>query len=377
MNQVAGLRCLRCAREYPASLSAALCPTCGPGLDEDDPGVLDVLYERPRGALDDRQRSGIFRFGELLPVADPGPILPTGDTPLLSVPRLARRLGLKSLFLKDERRSATQCLKDRATAVAVTLAALHKQTHLYCASAGNAAISLAGYCAHAGFTAHAFVPFDASPLRLAWLRRFGAEIIVSEGSYDQAFAESEQRGKEAGWYSRNCAYNPYLVEGKKTVGFEIAEQLAWQAPDWVIAPVGDGCTLAAAGKGFRQLAELGRIASMPRLLGVQAQGMKPMVRRFCGEAGEDSGVTQAASIKVRHPRNALRLLSEMGHAGGSMVAASEEEIGEAQRILAEDCGVVAEFTSAATIAALARLGQAEDLSRQTAVAIITGGRIDN
>lgn len=377
MSNVAGLRCFRCQVVYPATLSAMLCPRCGPGTGDADPGVLDVLYHDPGGELVHRERTGVFRYGPLLPVTDPGPILPTGDTPLVDAPRLARRLGLKALYLKDERRSATQCLKDRATSIAVTLAVAGKQRHLYCASAGNAAISLAGYCAHAGLAAHAFVPFDASPVRLGWLHRFGADVIVSEGDYDQAFAESETRGTEAGWYSRNCAFNPYLVEGKKTVGFEIAEQMRWTSPDWVAAPVGDGCTLAAIGKGFRQLNQLGRIESVPRLLGVQAEGMKPMVRRFTGEKGEDTGQTQAASIKVRRPRNALRLLSEMRHAGGTMVAASETEIGQAQKLLAEECGIVAEFTSAATIAALSRLATQELLEGKTAVAVITGGRIDN
>jgi threonine synthase len=377
VSNVAGLRCFRCGVAFPATLTAGLCPACGPGTDATDPGVLDVLYLDPGGEIVNSRTTGIFRYGALLPVSDPGPLLPTGDTPLVSVPRLASRLGLKALYLKDERRSATQCLKDRATAIGVTLAVLQKQAHLYCASAGNAAISLAGYCAHAGLTAHAFVPFDASPVRLGWLRRFGADIIVSLGNYDQAFAESEVRGSEAGWYSRNCAFNPYLVEGKKTVAFEIAEQMKWEAPDWVVAPVGDGCTLAAIGKGFRELSQLGRIGASPQLLGVQADGMKPMVRRFSGEKGEDSGQTDAASIKVRRPRNALRLLSEMRQAGGTMVAAGEEEIGKAQKLLAEECGIVAEFTSAATIAALGQLAQQGTLAGKTAVAVITGGRIDN
>ena len=335
-----------------------------------------MVYDGITGDIVNHRHPGIFRYRALLPVAVPGTIPPTGGTPLLSAPRLAAGLGLSALYLKDERRSATQCLKDRATAIAITLAELHGQTHLYCASAGNAAISLAGYCAHAGLKAHVFVPFDASPVRLEWLRRFGADVIVSHGNYDQSFAESEKLGADAGWYSRNCAYNPYLVEGKKTVAFEIAEHLDWTAPDWIVAPVGDGCTLAAIGKGFRQLYELGRISALPRLLGVQAEGMKPMVRRHRGEAGEDSGRTGAASIKVRSPRNALRLMSEMRLTGGTMVAASDEAIGEAQRMLAEDCGVVAEFTSAATIAALAILGETEELAGRTAVAVITGGRVD-
>ena len=376
MGTVAGLRCLRCHATYPASLTAGLCPACGTGPDDGDPGVLDVLYHDPGAELVNPGRTGPFRYAALLPINDPGPILPTGGTPLFEAPRLARRLGLQSLFLKDERRSATQCLKDRATSVAVTLATALGHKDLYCASAGNAAISLAGYCAHAGLTAHAFVPFDASAVRLGWLRRLGADVIVSRGNYDQAFSESETRGAAEGWYSRNCAYNPYLVEGKKTVAFEIAEQMQWRAPDWVVAPVGDGCTLAAIGKGFRQLQELGRIDGRPRLLGVQADGMKPMVRRFKAEPGADSGETQAASIKVRRPRNALRLLSEMERAGGTMLAASEDEIGEAQRLLAEECGMVAEFTSAATLAGLSRLAQEESLDEKVVVLVITGGRVD-
>ena len=319
----------------------------------------------------------MFRYQALLPTKGLSTSLPTGDTPLVPAPRLARWLGLKELYLKDERRSATQCLKDRATAIAISLATSLERTDLYCASAGNAAISLAGYCAHAGLSAHVFVPFDVSPVRLEWLRRFGADVIVSSGNYDQAFTESEATGHRKGWYSRNCAFNPYLVEGKKTVAFEIAEQLEWKTPDWVVAPVGDGCTLGAIGKGFRELALIGRAESVPQLLGVQAEAMRPMVRRFRGESGEDSGNTQAASIKVRRPRNALRLLSELKQAGGTMHAATEEEISRAQRLLSEESGVVAEFTSAATLAGLARLAAEQSLEGKVAVAVITGGRVDS
>jgi threonine synthase len=175
---------------------------------------------------------------------------------------------------------------------------------------------------------------------------------------------------------RNCAFNPYLVEGKKTVAFEIAEQLGWNPPDLVVAPVGDGCTLGAIGKGFRELTTIQRTTSLPRLLGVQAEGMQPMVRRFSGQTGEDSGETAAASIKVRRPRNSLRLLGELKAANGHMMAVSDSAIGEAQRLMAEESGIMAEFTSASTIAGLARLAEQESLQGLVAVAVITGGRID-
>jgi threonine synthase len=246
---------------------------------------------------------------------------------------------------------------------------------VYCASAGNAAISLAGYAAHQGMACHVFVPSDVSPVRLDWLARYGARIHKSKGDYDQAFSESETVGRKKRWYSRNCAFNPFLVEGKKTVGLEIGEQLAFEAPDLVVAPVGDGCTLAAAGKGFRELRAIRRIASLPALLGVQAEGVRPLARRFAGEPPGEEGKTGAASISVRRPRNALRLLRELGESGGRIVAVSDEEGAAAQRALAEEAGIVAELASAMTLAAVSRM--AKELRGRRVVLLITGGRVDS
>lgn len=370
------LRCFRCGTSFPSDPNARLCPLCSPDAAS-DPAILDVEYDYSIAvrSFPSQHDRGIFRYRSLLPIQAPGRILPTGETPLVAAPRLARKLGLKELYLKDERRSATQCLKDRATAVAVSIATSLGKRDVYCASAGNAAISLAGYCAYAGLRAHVFVPRNASPVRLGWLNRFGADVTVSDGDYDQAYEEADAVGVREGWYSRNCAYNPFLVEGKKTASFEIADDLPG-APDWVVAPVGDGCTLGALGKGFRELAQMGRIDAIPRLLGAQAEAMQPMVRRFLGESGQDSGQTAAASINVRRPRNALRLLSELRASNGLLEAVTEEEIGAAQRQLAELAGVVAEFTSATTLAALAKLAERESMDGKVAVLVITGGRVD-
>lgn len=351
---------------------AYLCPACGTGGGEagNDPGVLDVRYDYAAARKDPfRSRNDVFRYLPLLPADCPEMVLPAGATPLAPVPRLASRLGLAALYLKDETRNPTRCLKDRATAIGVALAIRAGAKDLYCASAGNAAISLAGFAAHAGLRCHVFVPSYASATRLDWLRRFGADLRVSTGNYDQAFAEAEQAGAANGWYSRNCAFNPFLVEGKKTCSLEIAEAIQ---PDFVVAPVGDGCTLGAIGKGFREARELGIIDRLPRLIGAQAAGVQPMVARFHGSGDEGDGETGAASIAVRRPRNALRLLRELEISGGEMVAVSDEEIARAQRDLAECAGMVAEFTSAATLAALGKL----DLRGQTGVLVITGGRVD-
>ncbi len=249
------LRCLRCGTKLAFDPLAYLCPRCGQGDESGDPGILDVQYDYPAAANEisrrqHRQRQDIFRYLPLLPVERPGDALPAGGTPLVSAPRLAARVGLAALYLKDETRNPTRCLKDRATAVAVTLAQQLQRRELYCASAGNAAISLAGFCAHMGLGCHVFVPREVSATRLSWLSRYGADITISSGNYDRAYQEAEEAGARQGWYSRNCAFNPYLVEGKKTVALEIGEQLEWQIPDLVIAPVGDGCTLGAIGKAF-------------------------------------------------------------------------------------------------------------------------------
>ncbi len=379
------LRCLRCGTIAPLDPRAYLCPRCGPGDDSLDPGIYDVQYDYREAAepflahiKKPRAQSDIFRFLPLLPVEEPGQVLPTGGTPLVSAPRLAGRFGLKALYLKDETRNPTRSLKDRATAIALTIAESEGYSDLYCASAGNAAISLAGFCAQQGLTCHAFVPHSASATRLEWLNRYGANVHVSSGNYDQAFAESEEAGQENGWYSRNSAYNPYLVEGKKTAAFEIAEQLDWRAPDLVVSPVGDGCTLAALGKGFRELNTLGLTKRLPSLLGIQAEAVQPIVQRYYGEPVDmEEHETEAASIAVRRPRNFLRLRAELDASGGSLLAVTDEEMHIAQSILAREAGIVAELTSATTFAGLIRLSSIKNLQGQTAVLVITGGRTDD
>lgn len=335
---------------------AYVCGSCG--------GILDVHYDYAAAHARGFSGRGVFRYLPLLPVAEGREILPAGDTPLVHAPRLGARV-----FLKDETRNPTRCLKDRATAVGIAMALETGATDVYCASAGNAAISLAGFAANCGMRCHAFVPAYASATRLDWLRRFGADVRVSEGNYDQAFEEAERAGRENGWYSRNCALNPFLVEGKKTCALEIAEEIA---ADIVIAPVGDGCTLGAIGKGFREAREMGIIGGLPKLIGVQAEGVRPLVDQF-RRTKSPEGETAAASIAVRRPRNAIRLLREIERSAGEMVAVTDEEIGAAQRKLAEEAGMVAEFTSASTLAALSKIGAPAE---SIVVLVITGGRVD-
>jgi threonine synthase len=376
---ISHLQCLKCGAQEPFNFDLNLCPRCGIG-GEDDPSILDVHYHYDKAAIEfkasiEKQNgNSLARFLPLLPLKTFIDVLPTGNTSLVPAAQLGFDLGFKNLWLKDETRNPTRSLKDRATAVFVGMAVENGLPEVYCSSAGNAAISLAGYSALAGLKAQVFVPNNVSKTRLDWLNRYGANVHVSSGNYDQAFAESEEIGKTKGWYSRNCAYNPYLVEGKKTVAFEIAQQLNFDAPDVVMAPVGDGCTLAAIGKGFRELRQIGLIDRIPKLIGVQAARLNPLVSRFEGEALKLEQ-TKASSIAVRKPRNALRLARELQESKGMLVSVDDEEMLVAQKELAQKAGLIAEVTSAASLAALKKLAN-KFTGEERIVIVVTGGRTD-
>ena len=233
-------------------------------------GILDVEYdydvarrsmkERGLGATPSDRLGSIWRYLDLLPVTgDAGlPKLQVGGTPIVDAPRLAKQAGVAALALKDDGRLPTGSFKDRASAVGTTKARELGFKTIACSSTGNAASSLAGFCADAGLEAIIFVPAHAPPAKVAQLRAFGATVLLVEGSYDQAYyLTCEDACRAHGWYDRNCAVNPYLVEGKKTCGVEIGEQLAKDPRDWVAVALGDGCTTGGIWKGMRRDARAG------------------------------------------------------------------------------------------------------------------------
>ncbi|MCD7769298.1 MAG: pyridoxal-phosphate dependent enzyme, partial [Oscillospiraceae bacterium] len=243
MRQVRCLRCVLCGKEQKAAADATTCPHCG--------GILDVVYDydyiRSVTSPEEISRSGdhtMWRYRPFLPVeADTAlPPLAVGWTPLYPAPRLGEALGLSRLWLKDDGQNPTASLKDRASALAVAKAVEAGYDTVACSSTGNAASSLAGSAAAAGLKSYIFVPERAPAGKLTQLLIFGATVISVQGNYEQTFALSRDAIEKYGWYNRNAAINPYLMEGKKTVALEIAEQLGWQAPDYVALSVGDGCT---------------------------------------------------------------------------------------------------------------------------------------
>lgn len=370
---VTGLTCFVCGASYPYG-NILTCPNCG------IQGILDVQYDYEAISNFELRTSKLFdvwRYRHLLPISPDltPPNLQIGWTPIYDVPRLAGAVGIRKLFLKDDGRNPTNSFKDRASAIGVMKAQEFGYETIACASTGNAASSLAGLSAAVGLKSYIFVPQRAPEPKVTQLLIFGATVVRVQGSYEQAFDLCREACEKFGWYNRNSGTNPYLVEGKKTAGLEIAEQLADDLPDWVVVSVGDGCTIGGVGKGLQEMKQLGLINRVPKLLGVQAEGAKPMLEAF--KSGKDllpsDTNTIADSIAVGTPRNWRRAIQQIKKSGGDMVAVSDEEILEAMRITARLGGVFGEPAGVAGVAGLKKAVQVGIVRPdESAVAVITG-----
>ncbi|GJQ26489.1 MAG: threonine synthase [Phycisphaerae bacterium] len=393
MSLVTLLKCVACGKEFPPA-AGWTCPTCGP-----DEGILDVQYDMPRvrqtltrAALSIRPLSH-WRYAELLPIDVPPPagIEHIGWTPLIEAPRLAAALGIERLRLKDDGRSASASFKDRASSIGVAHAIeMHRGTgvspvEIACASTGNAASSLAYCAAAAGLGCNIFVPRTVPEGKLAQLLAYGARVFKVMGSYAEAYDLCTHACARFGWYNRNCAVNPYLVEGKKTGGLEVAEQCADDPPEWVAVSIGDGCTISGIYKGLRQSREAGIISWNARMLGVQSEGVAPIAnlwqRRNAGEwleklTGRDlhsRDTTYADSINCPVPRNWRKALAALRDSDGACVAVTDEQIMEAVRTAGRLSGVFAEPAAAAAVAGIAQARRDGILTeRSNVVAMITG-----
>lgn len=372
------LVCVECGQTYAPHPGINCCPDCGL------PGILDVIYDYERAAqlltrdaLASNPDRSIWRYLPLLPINRPEQIQPlqVGWTPLFHSPRLALAMSIPRLFIKDDGRNPTGSFKDRASAVAVVKALEEGATALTCASTGNAGSSVAGFCASAALPAHIFVPATTPEAKIAQLRIFGADVLLVDGSYDQAYYLCNEAAQKWGWYNRNCAINPYLIEGKKTAGFEIAEQLQWQIPDWVVMAVGDGCSIAGVGKAFEELKLLGLIDRLPRLLGVQAHGAASIADAYRTNAAvaKRVAVTLADSIAVGEPRNATKAIRVIRRSGGSMVTVGDDEMLESLRIIAAHAGLFTEPAGAAAFAGAAKARAAGLIAPDDLVVVIATG----
>jgi threonine synthase len=362
MDHILHLKCLICDDEYGPDEIDYVCPHHG------DDGIVDVRYDYERiGQRISREMlrrnddHSIWRYKPLLPVETDAdvPPLAVGWTPMYQAPSLARSLGLRHLWVKDDGRQPTASFKDRASAIAVVKAREKGADIITTASTGNAAAALSGLSASVRQPNVIFVPESAPPAKIAQLLVFGSTVLLVKGTYDDAFDLCLEAAAEYGWYNRNTAYNPYMTEGKKTASLEICEQLGWQAPDAIFVSVGDGCIIGGLHKGLKDMLSLGWIDQMPRLIGVQAEGSAYMAQAWM--QGEDvlskppiKAQTVADSISAGLPRDRIKAMAAVKETGGAYISVTDHEILEAIPALARGCGVFAEPAGAASYAGLVR-----------------------
>lgn len=375
MRNVKCGRCVKCGREYEAVPNLTNCE-CG--------GILDIIYDYDyiktnltKEKLAAREDRSMWRYRELLPVEETTPNTPlrVGWSPLYEADRLAKELGIAKLWVKDDGQNPTASLKDRASAMAVAKAQEAGAKVIACSSTGNAASSLAGNAAAAGLKTYIFVPSRAPKGKVAQLMTFGATVVSVQGSYEDTFELSKQAIDRWGWYNRNAAINPYLSEGKKTVGLEIMEQLNWEVPDYIAISVGDGCTIAGLWKGLKDLYAIGFIDKLPRLISAQAEGCCPLNRAIANNEDwypmEEN--TLADSIAVGVPRNADKALMAIRESNGIVVNVSDEEIMAAQKILGRTCGVFGEPAGVTGTAGIKKLCEQGKLPKDAKiVSVVTG-----
>jgi threonine synthase len=324
----------------------------------------------------------MWRYRRLLPVPD-SPVhypLPVGGTPLLPAPALRRASDVPRLWVKDETRSPTASNKDRATALVIEGGLRRGISTITTASTGNAAVSTAFGAAAAGLRAVIFVSADCQPGKLALMTQAGARVFGVADGYAAAVDLSRAAARAFGWLDRNTGANPITLEAKKTVAFEVWEQLGRRMPDVMIAPVGDGPTLVALDKGFGELVACGLAERRPRLVGVQADRCQPLVRAWSGTPATpqelDPAATVADGIAVLRPAIGDAVLDAVRGSGGGMVAVSEGALLGAMASLAARAGVGAEPAGAAALAGL-EVAVAHGLvdRRETVVVLVTGREV--
>lgn len=369
------LECTLCHRTYKKG-DFLTCPVCG------ETGILEVVYDYEhirhvfsKSHLKASQKEGIWRYGPLLPTRQVHRGLHVGDTPLYLCRRLAEALDLPKLYVKDEGLNPSGSLKDRASIIAATMAIKEHKHVVACSSTGNAATSLAASAAKFGLSSVIFVPERAPLGKLSQVLIYGASVIKVAGDYGATYQLSKAAIDYFGWYNRNAAVNPYLVEGKKTVALEVAEQLRFEVPDWVVVSVGDGCTIAGVYKGFYDLLAIGFIDRMPRILGVQASGCAPIYEAYLkGEPIKPAQEnTMADSIAVGSPRNPVKALAAIEHSHGAMVTVSDQAIYQAMSLLGRTEGIYGEPAGVASLAGTIKALSEGILQRTDQVVILMTG----
>ncbi|MBV9488724.1 MAG: threonine synthase [Verrucomicrobia bacterium] len=372
------LVCGLCGQVHRASEIQTVCRACGrPLLARYDLTAAGAALQR--GWLAGREPS-LWRYRELLPL--PAEALPVtlgeGWTPLLPVPRWGGQLGLERVWVKDESQNPTATFKARGMAVAVSMARHFGLKILAAPSAGNAGGALAAYAARAGMNAHLFMPRDTPKANVVECIATGAHVTLIDGLITDCAAEVARRKDQEGWFDVSTLKEPYRLEGKKTLGYELAEQLNWELPDVVLYPTGGGTGLVGMWKAFAEMEQLGWISShRPRMVSVQAAGCRPIVTahaqnaRFAAEHLNAS--TKAAGLRVPKPIGDFLVLDAIRASKGTAIAVTDQEMIDAARGVGAAEGLFLAPEGAACCVALSKLRQSGWIQPHEAVVVFNTG----
>ena len=372
------LECAACGVRHEAQRLHNLCRECGKPL------LVRYDLERAAWSLKKESLSGrrpdMWRYREVLPVESEDNIVSLGEglTPLLRAERLGQKLGLKSLFIKDESQNPTQSFKARGMATAVSMAKELGVGKLAVPSAGNAAGALAAYAARAGMKCFIFMPRDTPRANIVECEQTGANVTLLDGLITDCGAEVARRKDAEGWFDVSTLKEPYRVEGKKTLGYELVEQFDWRLPDVIIYPTGGGTGLIGMWKAFDEMEQLGWIGSKrPRMVTVQASGCAPIVEAFAaGKRFADefpNAATVASGLRVPRAIADFLILDAIRQSGGTAIAVTDEELIAATREIGAAEGVFCAPEGAACLPALRKLVQAGMVDKNDRVVLFNTG----
>jgi threonine synthase len=374
---VVQLDCTRCDKKYPPGVRRNVCD-CG--------GPLFARYDLERAAKNMRpghlalRENSLWRYDDVLPVEDPDLRLTLGEgfTPLLTVRRLGMAVGLPRLFVKDESGNPTGSFKARGLCVAVSMAKALGVTDVCLPSAGNAGSALAAYAARGGLKAHVFLPADIPRVFVMEAEAMGAEVRTVEGTIADAGRLATEEVERNGWYDCATLKEPYRVEGKKTMGYELAEQMGWKLPDAILYPTGGGTGLIGMWKAFAEMEKMGFVGpARPRMYAVQPEGCAPIVKAFM-EGRNDAefwpdATTHALGLRVPKPFADFLILDALRQSHGAAVAVSEQEIVAGVREGSALEGMFMAPEGGACVAALRKLRGSGHLSPDDTVVVFNTG----
>jgi threonine synthase len=375
---VTHLECALCGTAYEARRLHNLCAECGrPLLVRYD--LAAAARTLTRESLKGR-RGDLWRYAEVLPVERAENIVSLGEgwTPLLAAERLGASLGLRRLYIKDESQNPTQSFKARGMTAAVSMAKELGARKLAVPSAGNAAGALAAYAARAGLEAHIFMPDDTPRANVVECEQTGARVTLMKGLITDCGAEVGRRKEQEGWFDVSTLKEPYRVEGKKTLGYELAEQMSWELPEVIVYPTGGGTGLVGMWKAFDEMEAMGWIgAKRPRMVSVQSEGCAPIVRAF--EGGErfadefENAATVASGLRVPKAVGDFLILDALRASKGAAVAVSDAELLAAVGEIGAAEGLFVAPEGAACVPALRKLIERGEVTADERVVLFNTG----